>query len=134
MSSTATPPHLFALDAPVRSFMRPGVVTVSEDTSLRQVQRAMLSHGVRAVLVNGRSRGWVTSRGLLAHLSEDLALVPAGSAISEPTTVIEPGATAAEALQALRDPRVSHLLVARTEHGPAEGVVSDLDLVRLTAA
>ena len=31
------------LRTPVRAFMRPGVVTVAEDASLLQVQRAMLA-------------------------------------------------------------------------------------------
>lgn len=125
------------LDAPVRNFMRPGVVTVAEDTSLRQTQRAMVSHVVRAVLVTerlqGRPLGWVTARGLLPRLQEDLSLVPASMAIDEPATVIEPSASAADALQALNVPGVTHLLVARTADGPAQGVVSELDLIRLVA-
>lgn len=134
MSPTSFVP-LEALDAPVRSFMRPGVVTVSDDTSLRQVQRAMVSHGVHAVLVteprHGRPVGWVTARAVLARLTDDLSLIPASMAALEPVTVIHPSATGAEALAAMSAPGVTHLLVSRSQEGPAQGVVSDSDLIRL---
>lgn len=125
------------LDTPVRSFMRPGVVTVSEDASLRQAQRAMISHGIRAVLVTARQRGrplgWVTAQGIVERLHQDLGLVPASAAVTETATTIEPGATAADAAQLLGDPNITHLLVSRTPDGPAQGVISDLDLIRLSA-
>ena len=45
----APPPDTRWLQTPVRAFMRPGVVTVAEDASLHQVQRAMaLSKGETA--------------------------------------------------------------------------------------
>ena len=76
------------LDIAVRRIMRPGVVSIAEDASLRQVQRTMLSHGVHAVLVTaaagGRPLGWITSRGVLDHLVEDATRVTAGGAITGP--------------------------------------------------
>lgn len=53
--------------------------------------------------------------------------------VDEPATVVEPSATAAEALEALSARGVTHLLVARTADGPAQGVVSELALIRLVA-
>ena len=95
------------LQTPVRDFMRPGVIAVSEDASLRQAERAMVRHGVHAILIlgrtSGRPLGWVTSRGILRWINHDLGLVSASQAVSETPTYIEPGATAHEAVQALSD-------------------------------
>lgn len=125
------------LETPVRSIMRPGVVSVSDDTSLLQAKRALMRHHVHAILIvshaGGQPLGWVTDRGLLNWLDHDLALVSAGQAITEPATFIEPGATARDALTALMTPGVSHLLVARTPGTPPHGVVAPLDLVELVS-
>ena len=123
------------LQTPVRDFMRPGVIGVSEDTSLRQAERAMVRHGVHAILVLGRTTGrplgWVTTRGMLQWMSHDLALVPASRGVTETPTYIEPAATAQEALQALSAAGVTHLLVTRVPGETPQGVVSDLDLIAL---
>lgn len=129
------PPDTRWLQTPVRACMRPGVVSVAEDASLHQVQRAMIAHGVHAVLITaaGGPVGWVTASGLMPWLAKEPALFPAGSAISEPVVYIAPGASAREALQALSDPAVGHLLVSpRTATSP-QGVVSEIDLVRLAS-
>jgi CBS domain-containing protein len=123
------------LETPVRDFMRPGVIAVSEDASLRQAERAMVRHGVHAVLVlgrsNGRPLGWVTARGMLLWIEHDLGLVPAGQGVSESPTFIEPGATAQDAVRALSDSVVSHLLVSRAPDQTPQGVVSDIDVIAL---
>lgn len=123
------------LETPVREFMRPGVIAVSEDASLRQAERAMVRHGVHAILLlgrqNGRPLGWVTARGLLPWMTEELSLVPASRGVTETPTYIEPAATAHEALRALSEPGVSHLLVSRLPGEPPQGVVSEVDLVAL---
>ena len=125
-------------DREVRELMRPGVITLSAHASLRQVQRAIASHGVHAVLVvdtdSGTPLGWVTARALLAHVTRDLDLVTAGSVVSEPAVTIPPSATVREALAALLASEGSRLLVCPAGHNAAEGVVTDLDLVRLLAA
>ena len=129
-ASDATTPS-DRLQTPVRSIMRPGVVSVSDDASLLQAKRALVRHGVHAILIvghgDGRPLGWVTDRGLLSWLDHDLSLLQAGQAITEP------GATAREALDALRVPGVSHLLVSRVAGTPPQGVVAPLDLVDLVA-
>ena len=123
------------LETPVQEFMSPGVIAVSEDASLRQAERAMVRHGVHAILLLGRQNrrplGWVTSRGLLPWMTEALALVPASKGVTETPTYIEPAATAREALHALSEPGVSHLLVSRLAGELPLGVVSEVDLVAL---
>jgi CBS domain-containing protein len=123
------------LHTPVREFMRPGVIAVSEDASLGQVERAMVRHGVHAILLLGRTTGqpvgWVTTRGMLQWLNQDLGLLPARQGVTEPPVYIEPSATAEEAVAALSDPGVSHLLVARAPGETPQGVVADIDVIAL---
>ena len=129
------PPDTRWLQTPVRAFMRPGVVTLSEDASLLQVQRAMIAHDVHAVLITavGGPLGWVTAGGLLPWLSNEPALYPARSAITEQVAYIPPGASAREALQALSDSAISHLLVSPRAAASSHGVVGEIDLVRLAS-
>ena len=129
------PPDTRWLQTPVRAFMRPGVVTVAEDASLHQVQRAMVAHGVHAVLITaaGGPLGWVTATGLLPWLDKEPALYPARTAMSEKVVYIPPGASAREALQALSDAEVSHLVVSPRTAASPQGVVSEIDLVRLAS-
>ncbi len=121
------------MDAPAREIMTPGVVSIPEDASLWHVYRAMIAHSVRAVLVvghtEGKPLGWVTARGLLAWIGKDESLACARDAITERATFIEPGATAREAVVALLQAGVSHVLVRRAEDAMPEGVLSDLDLI-----
>jgi CBS domain-containing protein len=123
------------LHTPVREFMRPGVIAVSEDASLGQAERAMVRHGVHAILLlggtSGRPVGWVTTRGILQWLNHDLGLVPARQGITESPVYIEPSATAQEAVAALSEPGVSHLLVARAPGETPQGVVADIDVIGL---
>jgi CBS domain-containing protein len=129
------PPDTRWLQTPVRAFMRPGVVTVAEDASLHQVQRAMVAHDVHAVLITaaGGPIGWVTASGLIPWLSRQPALYPAGAAITEKVAYIPPGASARDALEMLAHGETSHLVVSpRTTTSP-QGVVSEIDLVRLAA-
>lgn len=123
------------LQTPVRAFMRPGVVSVADDASLHQVQRAMVAHGVHAVLITsvGGPIGWVTATGLLPWLEKEPALYSAGSAISEKVAYIPPGASARDALRMLTEPGVAHLLVSPRNVASPQGVVSEIDLVRLAS-
>jgi len=138
LRDTITPPpapDTRWLQTPVRAFMRPGVVTVAQDASLFQVQRAMVAHGVHAVLItaSGGPLGWVTAAGLMPWLAKEPALFPAQSAISENVAYIPPGASAREALEALSDPEISHLIVSPRTAASPQGVVSEIDLVRLAS-
>lgn len=131
----APPPDNRWLQTPVRSFMRPGVVTVAEDASLYQVQRAMVAHSVHAVLITGTSGpvGWVTAAGLIPWLEKEPALFPAKAAISEKVVSIPPGASARDAVRMLADPAVGHLVVSPPTTSSPQGVVSEIDLVRLAS-
>ena len=121
------------LEREVREVMTPGVVTIVEDASVRQARRAMHAHGTHAVLVAGRAQGrplgWVTARGLLdwVHLDETMAY--ARDAITEAPTSIEPSASIHEAVIALSQPGVTHLLVQHAPGRLPEGVVSAIDLL-----
>jgi CBS domain-containing protein len=130
---TATPGDRLARH--VRDFMRPGVVTIPEHASLLDAKRALVAHSTHAVLVlgadAGRPLGWVTAGGLLGWLERDLAAIPAERAITEPPHFIAPDDSAADALRALAEPGVTHLLVGSIAGGPAHGVVAAIDVVDL---
>src|SRR5215210_6381253 len=131
VSDTLLPPRRSLsgdrLDTPVRDLMRPGVIVLSEHASVAQAQRAVLAHGVHAILVledrTGRPLGWVTGRGLLAWVARDVALVSAREAVTEPPVAVEPSASAREALQAIERSGAARLLVVRESDGLPEGVV-----------
>ena len=123
------------LHTPVREFMRPGVIAVSDDASLGQAERAMVRHSVHAILLLGRTTGkpvgWVTTRGMLKWLNHDLGLVPASQGVTETPTYIDASATAQDAVEALSAPGVSHLLVSRSAGETPQGVVADIDVIAL---
>ena len=125
------------LDTAVREVMRPGVIVISGHASVACAQRALLAHGVHAVLVlddpGGCPLGWVTSRGLLTWAHRDIALSAARDAVTEPPLQIDPSASAHEALALLEREGATRLLVVRGGDGVPEGVVADVDLLRLFA-
>jgi CBS domain-containing protein len=125
------------LETEVRCIMTPGVVTIAESASLREVLEALSVHRVHSILVLGQTTGsplgWVTARGMRNWLTHDPDLVSARNAITHEPARIHPSATAREALTALGQPGISQLLVAERPEGAAEGVLSDLDLVALAA-
>lgn len=113
--------------------MRPGVIGLSEEASLRQVQRTMVSHGVHAVLVlgarSGRPLGWVTARHPIALIERDPELTAAREAITQEVVALDPGDTVREAIAALAQSGSSHLLIAKHDGHAPEGVVSELELL-----
>ncbi len=123
------------LDTAVREIMTPGVVSITEDASVRHTFRVLVSHRVHAVLVIGRNQGkplgWVTARGLMSWLEREGALSYARDAITERPITIEPSATARDALAALSQANVSHLLVCHAPDLSPEGVVTAFDLMAL---
>jgi CBS domain-containing protein len=135
MSATDIPARTAErLREPVRDLMRPGVITIAEDAALTLAKRAMARHDVHAVLVvaadTARPLGWVTDRGLLRWLEQDLDAIAARHAITETPRYIDPDATAGDALEELAGPSATHLLVGRPDR-PPQGVVAPLDLVEL---
>jgi CBS domain-containing protein len=119
----------------VREAMTPGVLTIVEDASVRQARRAMQAHRVHAVLVVGSSQGrpvgWITARGLLGWVDSDESMAYARDAVTESPAWIEPGASVVEAVRAMLQPGVTHLLVQRRADRLPEGVLSELDLLAL---
>jgi CBS domain-containing protein len=135
--SAPPPAHIAGdhLDTPVRDLMSPGVLSIVEDASLRQLLRAMHRHRVHAIVVCGRQTGlplgWVTTRGLLAWVDRDASLAVARDAITEPAVTIEPGAPARDAVSLLSRERVGRVLVAHRPDRMPEGVVAEIDLLGL---
>jgi CBS domain-containing protein len=131
---TVSSPSRDRLATPVREFMRPGVITIPEHASLLQAKRAMVRHGVHAVLVvgaDGSARGWVAADGLPSWLERDLSAIQASHAITEPPHSIQPAATGHDALEALAATGVTHLLVSDPAGGAPYGVVAAIDVVEL---
>jgi CBS domain-containing protein len=123
------------LDLEVRDIMTPGIVTISEEASLRDAARALVVHRIHAVLVVGeRSRtllGWVTARGLLDWALRDADMAVARDGITHEPITIDPSATVRQALTALEQPAISQLIVASGPHRTPHGVLSDLDVIAL---
>jgi CBS domain-containing protein len=123
------------LATPVADIMRPGVITMAAGASLLQAKRAMVRHGVHAILIvaeaDGKALGWVSADGLLAWLERDLAAVPAAEGITEPARRVELDATARDALESLLDSGASHLVVTAPGAEMPHGVVGAMDLVDL---
>jgi CBS domain-containing protein len=134
-SITASPPA--ALDRPVSTVMRHGVVAVPEHATLDDVRRAMADHRVHAVLVQqrstGRPLGWVKAEALLTWMNLEPAPAHAHRAITEPVVTIAPDAAVHEAVAALSRHGVSHLLVCDEGDVVAHGVVTPLDVVAAQA-
>jgi CBS domain-containing protein len=122
-----------AEDIEVSEVMRPGVVTVAEDASVLQARRALQAHGVHAVLVversHGRPLGFITARGLLGWVDRDETVAYARNAVSQAPIWVRPSASLRQALDAILEPGVTHLLVRRGPDEMGEGVVSALDLL-----
>jgi len=123
------------LQTPVRDFMRPGVIAVCEDTSLRQAERAMVRHGVHAVLVlgrEGRPLGWVTSRGMLLWIDQDLGLSRrAARSRSRRPALSRARPPARRCRRSLR--ATSRTCSSRVAGETPQGVVADADLISLCA-
>jgi CBS domain-containing protein len=123
------------LATPVADIMRPGVITMAERASLLQTKRAMVRHGVHAILIvgegDGRALGWVSADGLLAWLERDLSAVPASQGITEPARRVDLDTTARDALEAILDAGVTHLVVTAPDSELPQGVVGAMDLVDL---
>ena len=125
------------LDCEVREIMRPGVISIPADASIRQAYGAIAAHEVHAVLVvdrkSGAPRGWVTASGLLQWALRGSHNHTAAQAICEPVHTVSPSAPVREAAELLLKPGVSHVLVAHRGDSVPEGVISDTDVVRLVS-
>ena len=120
-----------ALELDVSEVMTADVVTVDEGATLEEAVEVMAAHRIHAVLVvgvrSGTALGWVTTRGLLAHVGS-AAATRVNDAITEEAKAINPGASVRTAIYALSFPDVSRLLVRRRESAHWEGVVTEYDV------
>jgi CBS domain-containing protein len=80
---------------------------------------------------SGRPLGWAAARGLLETTACDPDLTSAREAIVQAPVVISPADSAGDAAQLLTGSGASHLLVARRGDAAPDGVVTDLDVLRL---
>ena len=123
------------LDREVRDVLTPGVVTLPSDASIGHAYGALAAHDVHAVLVVDRKTsvplGWVTAGGLLHWALHGSHHHNAGQAICEPVHSVPPSATVREAAEMLTRPGVSHVLVSHRGDSAPEGVIADVDVVRL---
>jgi CBS domain-containing protein len=123
-------------DEALRDVMRPGVIVITEDASVVQAQRALVAHGVHAILVldrKGRPLGWATSRGLLGFSDRDTGLLSARDAVTEAALTLEPSASVRDALELMRREDVPRVLVAHAIGQMPEGVVAEHDLLAVLA-
>lgn len=122
------------LSSRARDLMTPGVISISEEASVAQAERALLIHGRHSVLVvgrrNGTPLGWVTARGLLDWLARDKQLARARDAITERAVSVHPFDSPADVIALMDREKVGQVLVAHDPHEAPEGVISVLDLVR----
>ena len=73
----------------------------------------------------------MTSRGLLAWVEHDPSLAVARDAITAPAISVEPGASVRDAVALMAREQVGHLLVAHRAGAMPEGVLSELDVLRV---
>ena len=123
------------LDREVREVMTPGVVSIPSDASINHVYGAIAAHEVHAILVVDRKSsvplGWVTAGGLLHWALHGTHHHTVGQAICEPVHTVSPSDTVRDAAEILLRPGVSHVLVSHHGDSAPEGVISDVDVVRL---
>jgi predicted transcriptional regulator len=120
-----------ALELDVSDVMTADVVTVDEGATLEEAVEVMAAHRIHAALVvgvrSGTALGWVTTRGLLAHVGS-AAATRVTDAITEEAKAIDPGASVRTAIYALSFPDVSRLLVRQRDSAHWEGVVTEYDV------
>jgi CBS domain-containing protein len=126
------------LGSRARDLMTPGVIAISEEASVAQAERSLLSHGRHGVLVvardTGRPLGWVTARGLLSWLQRDKQLARARDAITEPAVSVHPFDSPTDVIELMDRENVGQVLVSHDPGEAPEGVIAVLDIVRRFAS
>jgi CBS domain-containing protein len=116
--------------------MHPGVLTCSENDSLRHVAAIMANHRVHAVVLTRsnveRPIGVVSDLDVVAAVAAGVDCVAREAAATEPVTVSAdeplPGAA-----QLMNEHGVSHLVVIDSTGGYPLGVLSTLDVASVYA-
>ena len=122
--------------AQVCDAMHPGIVSCTQDTSLRTVARIMAERHIHSVVVSdlggdGPNWGVVSDVDLLGAAEGDLDGLTAGQAAGTELPTVAPDETLSRAAQVMAKHGVSHLIVV--EAGRAVGVVSTLDVAGIIA-
>jgi len=128
--------------AKVADAMHPGVIGVAPDTDLETVARAMASHRIHAVVVEGIEPegggerlvwGIVSDLDLMRAHDAPEPLPTASQLAATEIVTVEPDDPLARAAQLMTEHDVNHLIVASAGSGRPLGVVSALDVAATIA-
>jgi CBS domain-containing protein len=121
--------------AQVEDAMRPGVISCSPETTLREVARIMATKHIHCLVVaritgRGEEPAWsmISGLDLVAAASDDFAERTAGEAASSDPVTVSSEARLDRAAQLMVEHRVEHLLVVGAHDGRPAGVLSTLDI------
>lgn len=120
-------------NATVADVMRRGVISCGPQTPLVAVAQMMVTHHIHSIVVAGIAApqtvwGVISDIDLARAAREGLAGRTAEEIVGEPPVTIEPAASLEDAVRAMEDHRIAHLLVV---DGPEPvGVISTLDIAR----
>jgi CBS domain-containing protein len=126
--------------AQVGDAMRPGIISCSPETPLREVARIMATKHIHCLVVttiagHGQAPAWsmISSLDLVSAASDGFAERTAGeAAASEPVTVSSEDRLD-RAAQLMIEHQVDHVLVVGSQDGRPAGVLSTLDIAGVMA-
>jgi CBS domain-containing protein len=120
--------------ARVSDAMRPGLISCSPETELRDVARMMVTHHVHAIIVLDHEGDEETPWGVVSDLDVLGTAHPGGSDLvageagATPAVIVAPDDSLARAAQLMRENETSHLIVVDETMGQPVGVLSTLDI------
>jgi CBS domain-containing protein len=121
--------------AQVGDAMRPGVISCSPETPLREVARIMSTRHIHCVVVTRRAQhdeppAWsmISSLDLVAAASGGFEERTAGEAAATEPVTVSSEAPLDRAAQLMIDRKIEHLLVVGSHDGRPAGVLSTLDI------
>jgi CBS domain-containing protein len=125
----------------VEQVMHVGFVGCPLETSLREVAALMAEHRVHCVvgfgdIADGDTRLWgvVSDIDVVSALAADEDDATAGEVASTEVVTVRPSKTIRRAAELIRDHEVSHLLVVNGVSDRPIGVISTLDVMRVTTS
>ena len=123
----------------VEQAMHVGFVGCPLETSLRTIAALMAEHRVHCVvgfgdIADGDTRLWglVSDIDVVAALAAGEDDATAGAVASTEVVSVSPGASVRRAAELMRDHEVSHLLVLNGASDRPTGVISSLDVMRVS--
>ncbi len=137
MAAPAVPRHTLVAD-----LMRPGILSCSPETPLREVARMMAVHRIHCVVVTGLESRHGADRPVWGIVS-DLDVARAAGGWTEATTAgeiagteivtVSPADTVEHAAALMGEHETAHLLVVDDRSREPTGVISTLDVARVIA-